>query len=315
MWHVTQEICGQPVPKTSGSFKEEDHPFLAISLNQVEGENYGRGLVEEFLGDFISLEALTQAVVEGSAAAARIVFLVRPGSSTNWKDVRDARNLSAVAGRRDDIETLQIDKLSDFRIAYDMIGKLEDRLSRTFLLSDSVQRQAERVTAQEIQYMARQLEKSMGGIYTALSQDVQRPYLQKVVNGMEQDNLLSFNIPDGMKLTITTGFEALGRGHEVTKLDALLDRMQKLLPAEMLLTTLGRQGVKVLIDKYATALGVDTDGWIPTKEEIEEQEAEQKKQAQAQMMMDNPAVQDIVTDQVKKSGGGLKQLTGGGQGQ
>jgi len=304
-WKVTQECCGQPVPNTSGTFKDEDHPFLAISLNQIEGEDYGRGLVEEYLGDFISLEALNQAVVEGAAAAARILFLVKPGSSTNWKDVRDARNLSAIAGRRDDIETLQIDKLSDFQIAYDMINKLEDRLSRTFLLSDSVQRQAERVTAQEIQYMARQLEQSMGGIYTTLSQDVQRPYLMKVVNRMKQNKLLSFNIPEGMKLTITTGFEALGRGHELTKLDALMDRLQKLLPNEMLLTTLGRQKVKVLIDKYATAVGIDTDGWIPTKEEIIQQEEEQKKAAQAQQIMDNPAAQDIIKDQVKQ--GGLQQ--------
>ena len=42
----------------------------------VDGEDYGRGRVEEFLGDLQSLESLTQAITEGSAAAAKVVFLV-----------------------------------------------------------------------------------------------------------------------------------------------------------------------------------------------------------------------------------------------
>jgi len=308
MWHVSQELCNQLVPKSTGTYTEDDHPFLALSINQVEGEDYGRGMVEEYLGDFVSLESLMQSVVEGSSAAARILFLVKPGSSTNWKQVRDARNLAAIPGRREDITTLQIDKLNDFRIAYDTISKLEDRLSKAFLLSDSVQRNAERVTALEIQYMARQLENSMGGIYTTLSQDLQRPYLVKVVNSMRHKKRLSLELPKEMKLTITTGFEALGRGHEVTKLDALLDRLGALLPGGGLQALLGKQKLKVLIDKYATALGVDTGGWIPTKEEIQEKEKQAEQMVMMQQMMDNPAVQDLM-----KQGAGIQQQGGGQQ--
>ena len=45
-------------------------------MNHVDGESYGRGRVEEFIGDLKSLEALSQALVEGSAAAAKVVFTV-----------------------------------------------------------------------------------------------------------------------------------------------------------------------------------------------------------------------------------------------
>ena len=40
-------------------------------FNSVDGENYGRGRVEEFIGDLKSLNALSQVITEGSAAAAK----------------------------------------------------------------------------------------------------------------------------------------------------------------------------------------------------------------------------------------------------
>ena len=49
-------------------------------MNHVDGECYGRGRVEEFIGDLKSLEALSQALVEGSAAAAKVVFTVSPST-------------------------------------------------------------------------------------------------------------------------------------------------------------------------------------------------------------------------------------------
>jgi len=311
MWHMSQEISGQVVPDSVGTFTEEDMPFLALSINQVEGEDYGRGHVEEYLGDLISLESLMQSIIEGSAAAARILFLVKPGGVTDWKQVRKVRNLAAIPGRKDDIETLQIDKLSDFKIAYDVITQLNDRLSRAFLLNDSVQRNAERVTATEIQYMAQQLENAMGGIYTTLSQDLQRPYLIKVVNQMKQKKLFNSGLPVELTLTMTTGFEALGRGHELTKLDALLDRLTKFLPGDMLFSILGKQEVKVLIDKYSTALGVDTLGWVPSKEKIEQDEEQAQMMGQLKQMMDNPAIQDMM----KQAGPeGLAKATQAAQG-
>lgn len=306
MWRVRQEIFDQEVKAGSGSFKPDDHPFLALSINQVEGEDYGRGHVEEYLGDFISLENLMQAIVEGASAAARILFLVRPGGTTNWKQVRKARNLAAIPGRKDDIETMQVDKHADFKIAYDTIGKIEDRLGRAFLLHDSVQRQAERVTAAEIQYMAQQLENAMGGIYTTLSQDLQRPYLITVVGQMQEKKLFSVKIPDMLKLTITTGFEALGRSHELSKMDSWLERIQKFLPGELLMQIFSKQEIKVMLDKYATAIGLDTVGMIPTKEEIAERDAMAQKAAQLDQLINNPAVMDMI-----KQSGGIAELTGG----
>ena len=57
--------------------------WLPLRFNVVDGEAYGRGRVGQFIGDLKSLEALSQALVEGSAAAAKVVFVVSPSSTIN----------------------------------------------------------------------------------------------------------------------------------------------------------------------------------------------------------------------------------------
>ena len=53
-----------------------------VSTAQLVDEDYGRGRVEEFLGDLRSLESLSQALIEGSVVAAKVVFLVNPAATT-----------------------------------------------------------------------------------------------------------------------------------------------------------------------------------------------------------------------------------------
>ncbi len=79
------------------------NPWLVLRFNHVDGEVYGRGRVEEFLGDLKSLEALSQAMVEGSAAAAKIVFTVNPSSTTKPSTL--AKQVT-VLSFRDDLMTL-----------------------------------------------------------------------------------------------------------------------------------------------------------------------------------------------------------------
>ena len=68
-WH--QEVFDKILPNSQGSAPKNSSPWLPLRFNAVDGEDYGRGRVEEFLGDLRSLEALSQALIEGSAAAAK----------------------------------------------------------------------------------------------------------------------------------------------------------------------------------------------------------------------------------------------------
>ena len=141
---------------------------MCLRMVRVDGEDYGRGYVEEFLGDLKSLEGLSQSLVESAAASSKVVFMIRPNSVTKKRDLALTRNGDIITGSRDDVSVLQTDKQYDLRVVQESIRALEERMSFAFLLHTAIQRDAERVTTQEIRYMAEQLETSMG-VYICLS--------------------------------------------------------------------------------------------------------------------------------------------------
>lgn len=59
---------------------------------------------------------------------------------------------------------------------------IESRLSYAFMLNSAVQRSGERVTAEEIRYVANELEDTLGGIYSILSQELQLPLANTLLN-------------------------------------------------------------------------------------------------------------------------------------
>ena len=69
-WVWYQEIDGLIIPGSRSTAPKNASPWRVLRFNTVDGEDYGRGRVEEFIGDLRALEGLSQALVEGSAAAA-----------------------------------------------------------------------------------------------------------------------------------------------------------------------------------------------------------------------------------------------------
>src|SRR5690554_6075142 len=71
---VHQEVNKTKVPGSEGSYKASECPWIPLRLVRIDGEDYGRSYVEEYFGDLRSLEGLSQAIVEGSAAAAKVLL-------------------------------------------------------------------------------------------------------------------------------------------------------------------------------------------------------------------------------------------------
>ena len=63
-YYVCQEVHGIKIPGSIGTFAADTLPYMCLRMVRVDGEDYGRGYVEEFLGDLKSLEGLSQALVE-----------------------------------------------------------------------------------------------------------------------------------------------------------------------------------------------------------------------------------------------------------
>jgi hypothetical protein len=298
---VHQEVHGIPIPKTQGSYPEDRLPWLALRFVAVGGEDYGRSFVEEYIGDLKSLEALTRAIVEGSAASAKLLFMVRPNGTTKIRSIADSPNGAIVSGDANDVTTLQANKFNDFRVAQETMGKISERLSFAFLLNSSVQRQAERVTAEEVRYMAQELETALGGIYSVLSQEFQLPLVNLLLAKMQKEGKMPKFPKDTLKPQIVTGLEALGRGQDLNKLQSFLNMLQPL-GQEVIAREMN---VDDYIDRLGASLGIDTQGLIKSPEQKQQEQMMQQQAMQQKMMMD--AAQSAAPQAVKGMADNINQ--------
>lgn len=270
-----QEVEGEVITGTEQKFPKEKTPWIPIRMVKVDGESYGRSFVEEYLGDLKSLEALSKAIVELAAIAANVVFLVNPNGITRVSRLAKAKPGEFVAGRQDDIHAMQLDKQYDLQVAKGTADGIEGRLSYAFMLNSAVQRQGDRVTAEEIRYVAGELEDTLGGVYSILSQELQLPLVRRLMAQLMSAGEIP-DLPEGtVSPSITTGLEALGRGHDLNKLSMFLEFATKMPEAA---AHLKMDNVLLMI---ATSLGLDTTGLVKSPEELQ---AEQQAAMQAQMM-------------------------------
>lgn len=285
-WKVHQEIKGMTIPGSEGTYPLDKSPWIPVRFIKVDGENYGRGYVEEYLGDIKSLEGLSQAIVEGSAAAAKVLFLVNPNGTTEPSVLAESDNGSIVPGTEQDVSVLQLQKYNDFRVALETATRIEERLSFAFLLNSAVQRNGERVTAEEIRFMANELEAALGGIYSILSQEFQLPLVNRVMFAMERRKKLPV-LPKGtVKPVIVTGMEALGRGNDLNKLAEFLKVITGTLGPE---AALQRINVGDVITRVGSALGIDMKGMVKTEEQIQQEQQQAQQMAMMQQAM-NPVI-------------------------
>ena len=259
-YDVYQEIAGVVVPGSEGSYIREELPFLPLRYIKVDGEDYGRSLVEEHLGDLLALEAFTKAIREFTAAAARITPLINPNSSIDVKDYVTAANGVPIVGMKDDIQFLQIERYNDFKVVADLIKNIEQRLAMAFLMNTAIQRPGERVTAEEIRYMAREVEDILGGTYSILAVELQLPLANLQIKALEKAGLLPELPSDIVSPRVVTGMDALGRGNDMTNL---------LQFKEVMKDTPAIQDVKwgAFATRVATSLNIELEGLVMTPEE------------------------------------------------
>lgn len=274
-WEVSQEVEGKIIEATRTSYPKDKCPWMALRLISIDNEDYGRSYVEEYLGDLISLEGLTKAIVEAAAAAAKTLIFVSPNGTTRKRAITQANNLDVLEGNAADVTFLRTDKQSDFSVAMQVAEKITERLSYAFMLNSAIQRKGERVTAEEIRYMASELEEALGGIYSVLAQELQLPLVSLLMARMQRQGKLPA-LPKGLvKPTITTGMEGLGRSADLQKLDMFIQSSAQALGAEVIAKFLN---VDEYFKRRASALQIDTKGLINSQADVE------KKAQQEQMV-------------------------------
>lgn len=207
-----EEINGTEVPGSRGAVEIESAGWQALRWQAVPGSDYGRSYVSEYAGDFLSLEDLYKSIIKFAIEAARIIRVVDPNAGIDVEELASADSGDWLTGLKDRVETLQLDKSGDFQIAWQLAQAIERRLNQAFLLTANTIRDAERVTAEEIRVIAQELEDALGGTYTVLSAEVQRPYAKRLLYILSKLGKAP-QLPEDVEVVVVTGFNALGQNH------------------------------------------------------------------------------------------------------
>jgi hypothetical protein len=254
------------VPRKKGVYNEDNLPWIPLSWNLLRGEDYGNGLVEEYAGAFHTLSTLTEAMHNLVAIASDIKGLVDPMGSTDIETLNSSAPGTWVYGNRDDVDFLQLEKLTDMRFISEQIAEIKREIGQGFLIGSASTRDAERVTASEIEMQAMELEESLGGVYTRLAEELQYPVAIRLLAQVDKDIA-------AMDISVVTGVDSLSRKSE-------LDQIRLLFQDLTILNSLPPEVAKYLqygevINTFATHRGVDTEQFLKSTEAVEKEEQRQ----------------------------------------
>jgi len=279
-WVWYQEVDDQVIDGSQGSAPKNASPWLVLRFNTVDGEDYGRGRVEEFIGDLRSLNGLAQALVEGSSVASKVIFLVSPSATTKPQTLSKAGNGAIIQGRPEDVGVVQVGKTADFATASQVSQQLESRILDAFLVLNI--RQSERTTAEEVRMTQQELNEQLGGLFSLLTVEFLVPYLDRTLLVLNRNNTLPKLPKDIVRPKIVAGVNALGRGQDREALTMFVTTVAQSLGAEALMKYINPSEA---IRRLAASQGIDTLNLIKTDQQLQqEMQAAQQQQMQASLV-------------------------------
>ena len=277
-WVWYQEVEDQIIPGSRSTAPKHASPWLVLRFNTVDGEDYGRGRVEEFVGDLRSLNSLSQALVEGAAVASKVIFLVSPSATTKPQTLSKAGNGAIIQGRPEDVGVVQVGKQADFQTASQLMMGLEKRISEAFLILNV--RDSERTTAEEVRMTQLELEQALGGLFSLLTQEFLIPYLNRTLLVLQRNNQIPKLPKDYVRPKIVAGVNQLGRGHDAQALTQFVTTVAQTLGPEAILKYVNASEA---IKRLAAAQGIDVLNLVKTEQQLQQdmQQAQQQQQQQA----------------------------------
>ncbi|MFT3671305.1 portal protein [Aestuariivirga sp.] len=291
VWLLWQEWNGAYLKDSGKTFAAGKEPPLSAEwLVAQPGHDWGLSYVQLYIADLYLVEEGHEGLRDGLQGAVEYNRLIKPSAPLKIQDLKKARNGDWLSGNAEDFGvTPSLNKFADLNFAITYVGDATRRLERAFLKKMSIQRSGERVTAEEWQQLANEIDEAMGGLYSKLSQTVQRGFLKRFIElHFEEDNFLPNlmeKFSDEITLAVASGADALGRTHEGDQL---------LKAATEYGTAMAQPSVASDIDRleFARRLfasrGVRTEGLIKSAEQVTQEMDKAQQDSLAQQTL--PAV-------------------------
>lgn len=275
-----QEAKGEVLEGSEGEYPLDACPWIPLRWAEIANEDYSRGLIELIYKDLKQYDELSEAIGDASKNAAKLLWLIQGGGGAAFaKRLAEAANGSFIAGDRSNVQALQQEKANDLQVAMKRHEDLKRDLSMAFLMGTTIQRSGDRVTKFEVEYLARELEAAYANEYTIIGREFQEPYFKAKTAQLRKRGVIASLPPKALKVQITTGIDALGRGSDQMRLETLAETAVKAgqVPEDLI-------NPRELMRRSAANLGVKPDGLIPTEEEVAQRRAQQRMMGLAQQV-------------------------------
>lgn len=268
-YRLTQWVNDQVLPdKYDGKWQEENMPYRALTWDLADNCDYGTGYVEDYIGDFEALSALSKAQVQGAILASEFRWLVNPQGQTKPEDMANSINGEAIPGQQGDITLVNATTNNALAAIQQVASDYINRIARGFLMLSGVTRNAERVTAEEIRMQANELETGVGGAYSRIAVDLQVPFSLFLLR------LVDFKYKGkSIQPIVITGLDALSRNADADAMKMWLADMSNIIN----LPPIFKQGS--IAAALAAAYGIRSSEYMVSQQE---QEAMRQQQAQIQ---------------------------------
>lgn len=264
-WQEWQEIDGQEVSTSRGSYPERLCPYIPVTWQLYTGEAYGRGHVELYAGDFIRLSELSAALGTYELESCNIKYLYDPQSYTDVDHLTNASVGAVVQGNPNSISALEAGQFQKIQVLGASIQGIFQRLAQAFMYGVN-QREGERVTAYEVHLAAQQAEQSLGGVYSQLSYALHLPLAYLLCYELSPE--LGVPIAEGgLQVNVITGIPALSRSADLQQWMMLGQELGNLIP--VLQQVSPRFNTEAIVDVFMQAHGLSSTNVMLTDEELQ----------------------------------------------
>lgn len=277
-WLLSQSVNDTEIEETKQELSLDDNPFVPLRWEAISGESYGRAMIENVFADIENLHDFVKAIRSYGAAATNFKVLVKPNGKTKKSTIETSPIGAIIDGDENDVGILQVAAMNSLTVVTEMKNDIQSSLSRMFLLNSAIQRQAERVTAEEIRFMAQELDTIFGNIFSLLSQELLLPLINRVVKILTSQNILP-KLPKEIKPVIVTGLDAISRNNDIAKLNNWNVSMSNTFGQDTVSQRLDFDAVGKL---YGNGYGLDTGTILKGEEKIKEENELRNQQETAQ---------------------------------
>ena len=278
-WQICQKCMGTKIVTT----EEKVTPYFSVPYSLPPGGQYGRGIIEDNLGDVRAMNELTERLLDFAAISSKHLFALDYSSQVRPQDLTlptgSVIQARVQGGQISDVGILRTDRAGDFGVVQNVRESLRKDISAAMLMEAEQLPTYERASRLHVERVAMELEGALGGVYAPIAVALQIPLVERLRYNLEREGALPSLPDDSVEVEAVTGISALSREGDQQRMMQLLQQISQMGP-----DMLGRIDRGLLLEIMVRHSGVYEPGLVKSEEKVaEEQAAAQQQQQQAMM--------------------------------